>query len=82
MPSWRAIAEIVLDGAGHVLDGDDDIGDAVLLEQVQDVLHHRRPTMGTIGLGRDDGERAQPRSLAACHDDSFHLPFLLSLGVR
>ena len=37
----RAVAEIALDHPGQVLQGDHHLGDPVLLEQQQDMFHHR-----------------------------------------
>src|SRR5215212_7882204 len=68
----RPIAEMILDDIGEVLDGDDDLGDAVDLQQLDDVRHHlavddRHHWFGTVYC-----QRAQARAFASGHHDSFH----------
>jgi len=48
----RAVAEITLDFVGEIMQGGDDLGDAVTAQQIDDVLHH--------GLVRDGRERLGP----------------------
>ena len=67
-----AVAEVVADQAGEELHGDDDLVEAVPLEQPQDVLHHRPVDHGQQRLGHVRGQRPQPGALAAGHDDGLH----------
>ena len=67
-----AVAEVGADGVGQEGDGDDDLVEAVPLQQVDDVLHHRPVDQRQHRLGRVRGERAQPGALAAGHDHGLH----------
>jgi hypothetical protein len=67
-----AVPEIVADDARQELDGDDDLGDAMLAEQEQDVLHHGLPHDREHRLRLVGGQRAKPGPLAPGHDDRFH----------
>jgi hypothetical protein len=54
------------------LNGDDNIGDAVHLEQFDDMRHHHAIDQRNHRLGSVDGQGAQTRAFATGHDDSFH----------
>src|SRR5262249_14455925 len=60
--------------AGHVLEGDHHLGDAVLLEQQQDMLHHRPVDNGHHRLGTAHRQWAKARSLTTGHHHRFHRP--------
>ena len=66
---FLAVAEVVADQRGQELDGDDGLGEAVPLEQPQDVLHDGPVGHGKHGLGLVGGHRPQPCPFPACHDD-------------
>ena len=68
----RAIAEVRDDLVGEVVEGHDDGLDAVPLEQLDDVLHHRLVAQPYHGLGSVEGERAQARAFSTSHDHSLH----------
>ena len=68
----RAIAEVILDDIGKVLDGDDDLGDAVDLQQLDDVRHHLAVDDRNHWFGTVNRQRAQARAFASGHHDSFH----------
>jgi hypothetical protein len=67
-----AVAEVRLDVVGEEGDRDDDLVEAVLLEQRDDVLHHRTVGEGQHRLRRVRRERPQPGALAAGHDHGLH----------
>ena len=67
-----AVAEVGLDVVGQERDRDDDLVEPVLLQQADDVLHHRPVGERQHRLRRVRGERAQPGALAAGHDDGLH----------
>src|SRR5579859_5495201 len=77
-----SVAEVVFDGARHVLDGDDDIADAVRFEEVEDVLHHRAPDDGHHRLGAGHRQGAQAGALASRHHDCLHRTDLPSSSAR
>jgi hypothetical protein len=68
----RSIAEVMADDAREELDGGHDLGDAVLPEEQQDVLHHGPAHDGQHRLRLIGGEGAQPGALAPAHDHAFH----------
>ncbi len=67
-----AVAEVVADLVGEERDRDDDVVEAVQLEQVDDVLHHRLVDEGHHRLRLIAGERTQTRALATGQDHCFH----------
>ncbi len=67
-----AVAEVGADRVGHEGHRHHDLVDAVALEQVDDVLHHRPVDQRQHGLRRVRRERAQPGALAPCHDHGLH----------
>ncbi len=71
-PELGSVAEVGPDGVGLEADGDHDVVEPVLLEQIDDVLHHRAVGDGHHGLGLVGGERTQAGSLPAGHDHGFH----------
>ena len=72
-----AVAEVAADRLRHEREGDDDVVEAVLAEQVEDVLHARLADDRNHRLRLVRGQRTQARSLAAGHDDGLHrLPVL------
>jgi len=79
-----AVAEVVLDHVGEVLQRNHDLGDAVPFQEQQDVLHHRAIDDGDHRLGPAYRQGPQPRALATGHDDRFHGHLLLvgRIGVR
>src|SRR5690242_15608073 len=68
----RPVAKIVFDGAGHVLHGDNDVGDSMALEQIEDMLHDRATHNWHHRFRTRDGQWSQSRALAASHHYSFH----------
>ena len=67
-----AVAEVRADRVGHEGDGDDDLAEAVLAQQEDDVLHHRPVGHRQHRLGLVGGERAQAGALTARHDHRLH----------
>ena len=67
-----AVAEVVADGLGQEREGDDDVVDAVPLEQLDDVLHARLVGDRHHRLGLVAGERPQARPLSPGHHDGAH----------
>ena len=68
-----AVAEVGADVVGQEGDGDDDLVEAVLLQQLDDVLHHRPVGQRQHRLGGVRGERPQAGALAAGHDHGLHV---------
>jgi hypothetical protein len=68
----RPVAEVVADGVGQEGDGDDDVLEAVLLQELDDVLHHRPVGDGHHRLGLVGRQRAQAGALTTRHDHGFH----------
>ncbi len=68
----RAVPEPVADVGAEVVEGDHDLGDAVVAEQPQVVLDHRGTHHWHHRLGGLAAERPEPRALASGHDDGFH----------
>ena len=68
----RSVPEVGADGIGHEGHGYHDVLEAVLAEQIDDVLHHGDVDHGEHGLGLIGGQGAEPCALAAGHDDCFH----------
>ncbi|MPM67453.1 hypothetical protein SDC9_114375 [bioreactor metagenome] len=56
----------------HVLQGNADIGYAVVFQQAEDVLHHRPIKQGGHGLGAAQRQGPQAGALSAGHNYSFH----------
>ena len=71
-PELGAVAEPVADVVRLEGDGDDDVVEAVLLQQVDDVFHHRPVRQRHHRLGDIRGEGAQAGPLAAGHDHGLH----------
>ena len=63
-----AVAEVVADHRGQELDGRNDVRDAMLPEQFDDVFHQRPVGNGKHRLRHVAGERAQPGTLSPGHD--------------
>ena len=70
-PQLLPAAEAVHHRLRLVAQGDADIGDPVVLQQADDVLHHRPAQQRGHGLGRAQRQRPQPGALPARHNDSF-----------
>ena len=75
------LAEVAPDRLRHERDGDDHVGEPVLGEELDDVLHARLADDRDHRLGLVRGERAKARALAACHHDCLH-PRSSRLAVR
>ena len=67
-----AVAEVRADRLRQERDRDDDVLEAVLAQQLEDVLHARLADDRHHRLRLVRRQRAQARSLAARHDDGFH----------
>ena len=67
-----AVTEVVADLVGEERHGDDDVVEAVLREQVDDVLHHRLVGQRHHRFRRVAGERAQAGALTTGQDDCLH----------
>ena len=59
-PMLGAVAEVVFDLVGEIVQGRDDLGDAVAPQQVDDVMHHRLVGDRRERLGQTRGQRTQP----------------------
>jgi hypothetical protein len=68
----RAVAEVVADRVGQEGDGDDDVLEPVLLQELDDVLHHRPVGDGHHRLRLVRRQRAEAGALATRHDHGFH----------
>ena len=75
------LAEVAPDRLRHERDGDDHVGEPVLGEELDDVLHARLADDRDHRLGLVRGERAKARALAARHHDRLH-PRSSRLAVR
>ena len=71
-PECLAVAEVAANRLWQERDGDDHLGETVLAEQLEDVLHARLADDRDHRLGLVRGQRPQTRPLPACHDDGFH----------
>ena len=67
-----AVTEVAADGLRHEGERDDDVVEAVLAQELDDVLDARLADDGHHRLGLVRRERAQARALAAGHDDRLH----------
>jgi hypothetical protein len=67
-----AVAEVVAYDVRHERQGHDDLVDAVVSQQVDDVLHHRAVHQRQHRLGLVAGERPEAAPLTAGHDHRFH----------
>ena len=67
-----AVAEVAADRLRQERDGDDHVLEAVLAEQLDDVLHARLADDRHHRLRLVRGQRPEPRALAAGHDDGLH----------
>ena len=72
-PRLSPSAEVAADRLRHVGDGDDHLVEAVLLEQLDDVLHAGLADDRDHRLRLVRGQRAQARALAAGHHDGLHV---------
>ena len=66
-------AEVAADRLRQERERDDDVLEAVLLQELEDVLHARLADDRHHRLRLVRRERAQARALAAGHDDGFHV---------
>ena len=71
-----AVAEVVADDLGQEHEGDDRLVEAVLREELDDVLHAGLAAQGHHRLGLVARERPQAGAFAAGHDDCTHVPHL------
>ena len=71
-PEARAVAEVGADRLRQERDRDDDVLEAVLAEQLEDVLHARLADDRDHRLRLVRGQRPKPRALAARHHDGLH----------
>ena len=67
-----AVAEVGADVVGQEGDGDHDLVEAVALQQLDDVLHHRPVGQRQHRLRGVRRQRTQPAALAARHDHGLH----------
>ena len=75
-PRLVAVAEVGADRLRQERDGDDDVGEAVRAQQLEDVLHARLADDRHHRLRLVRGQRPQARSLAARHHDGLHATHL------
>ncbi|MNX78966.1 hypothetical protein D3C86_1105790 [compost metagenome] len=75
-PEVAAVPEVVLDDLRQVVEGDEDVGDPMPLEEVDDVLRHGAVQHRDHGLGNVAGERAQAGTGTAGHQNSLHRELL------
>ena len=68
----RAVAEVVLDDIGEVIEVDDHFVEAVLGQQPHDVFEHWLAGEGDHRFGRGVGEWPQPGAAAGCEDHRLH----------
>src|SRR5262249_54695661 len=68
----RTIAKVILDDIGKVLDSDDDLGDAMNLEQLDDMPHHLAIDDRHHWFGTVNRQGTQARAFASGHHNSFH----------
>ena len=66
-------SEVAADRLRHEGQRDDDVVEAVLLQELDDVLHARLADDGHHRLGLVRGQWAEARALAARHHDRLHL---------
>ena len=71
-PEVAAVPEVGADRLRQEGDRDDDVGETVLAQQLEDVLHARLADDRHHRLRLVRRERTQPRPLAAGHDDGPH----------
>ena len=76
MPERLAVAEVAADRLRQERDGDDHVLEAVLAQQLEDVLHARLADDRHHRLRLVRRQRAQARALAAGHDDGLHAAHL------
>ena len=75
-----AVAKILLDIVGQIVQRDDDLADPVAQEQFEDVLHHGFVHDRDERLGAVKRQGAEAAALASRHDDCFHRKALLGPG--
>ena len=68
------VAEVGAHVVGHEGHGDDEVVEPVILEEADDVLHHRPVDQRHHGFLLVRGQWPQPAPLTARHDDRFHGP--------
>ena len=69
-----AVAEDLLDAARLIVEAEDHLVDlGHLLEQIDLIVEKRAVENRHDGLGRVDGQRPQPRALAPCKENRFHV---------
>ena len=64
-----AVGEVVFDQVAQVVDGENEVAEALVPGALQDVLQHGLAGHGQQGLGAVFGVGPQPGALAAGHDD-------------
>ena len=67
-----AVTVEVLDHGGQILERDDDLGNAVILEQLQDMTEDRFVDKGDHRLGTPNRQGTQAGAFSAGHDYGFH----------
>ena len=75
-----AVAVEILDHGRHILEGNDDLGNAVIFEQVENVAQDGFVDKGNHGLGTPNREGTQPGAFTAGHDYGFHNQRLVASG--
>src|SRR5439155_18367064 len=78
-PEAFTVSEVAADRLREERDGDDDLLEAVLPEELDDVLHAGLADDRHHRLRLVRGQRSQPRSLPTCHDNCPHAPGPLRL---
>ena len=77
-PQVSPTGEVSADDLRHVGKRGDDPGDAVVAQQLEDVLHARPSHDRDHRLRLIGGERAEPRALSAGHHDRLHARIALA----
>ena len=72
-PEGLAVSEVRADRLRQERDGDDHVLEAMLAEELHDVLHAGLADDRDHRLRLVRGQRAEPRALAAGHDDGLHV---------
>ena len=67
-----AVAVEVLDHGGHILEGNDDLGDAVISDQVENMAEDGFVDQGDHRFGAPNREGTQAGAFTAGHDNGFH----------
>ena len=66
-------AEMRGDGVGQIPQRHRRLPHAAVLQQIQNIGHHRTATQSRHGLWLIAGQRTQPFALSSCHDHCFHI---------